>query len=108
LAYPTPPGVEVLMHSPVTCPGVGASYSDMTYYTAPSGAGVFATGTTGWVCELTASCVQDPRSHPELPILQATKNVLITFGSGPAGQAYPSISNLAALGIAGAQPAKSP
>lgn len=108
LAYPTPPDVEVLMHSPVTCPGVGTSYADLTYYTAPSGAGVLATGTTGWVCELTASCVQDPRSHPELPILQATKNLLITFGSGPAGQAYPSTSNLAALGIAGAQPAKSP
>lgn len=108
VAYPTPPDVEVLMHSPVTCPGVGTSYSDMTYYAAPSGAGVFASGTTGWVCELTASCLQDPRSHPEQPILQATKNLLIAFGSGPAGQAYPSNSNLAALGIAGPQPARSP
>ncbi|HEU5004411.1 MAG TPA: N,N-dimethylformamidase beta subunit family domain-containing protein [Actinomycetota bacterium] len=108
LAYPTPPNLEVLMHSPVTCPGVGASDSDMTYYAAPSGAGVLATGTTGWVCELTASCVQDPRTHPDPRILQATKNLLIAFGSGPAGEAYPSTSNLAALGIAGAQPARSP
>ena len=98
-AFPTPPSVEVLMHSPVSCPAVGPSSSDMTYYSASGGAGVFATGTTTWVCELTASCLQDPRSHPDVRILQMTKNLLVAFAAGPAGQVHPSRSNLASLGI---------
>ena len=69
----------------------------MTYYTTTSGAGVFSTGTTTWVCELTASCLQDPRSHPDVRILQVTKNLLLAFGAGPAGQTHPSKSNVAAL-----------
>ncbi|MGH2719452.1 MAG: N,N-dimethylformamidase beta subunit family domain-containing protein, partial [Actinomycetota bacterium] len=81
LNFTTPADLEVLAHSPVTCQGV-KSDADMTYYSAPSGAGVFATGTTGWVCELTASCLQDPRPHPDLRILQVTKNLLVTFASG--------------------------
>ncbi|HWD09270.1 MAG TPA: N,N-dimethylformamidase beta subunit family domain-containing protein [Actinomycetota bacterium] len=102
-AFTTPADVEVLAHSPVTCQKV-QSYADMTYYSAPSGAGVFATGTTGWVCELTASCLQDPRPHPDLRILQITRNLLVAFASGPAGTAHPSKSNLASLGIAKATP----
>ena len=98
-AYPTPADIEVLAHSPVNCPGVGNSYSDMTYYSAPGGAGVFATGTTDWVCELLALCPGDPRSHPDPRILQMTKNLLFTFAAGPAGLAHPSTSNLAALHI---------
>jgi hypothetical protein len=99
LAYPTPPNLEVLMHSPVSCPTLGPSYSDMTYYAATSGAGVFSTGTTTWVCELTASCLQDPRPHPDLTVLQVTRNVLLAFGAGPAGQTHPSKPNVAALHI---------
>lgn len=101
-AFPTPANLEVLMHSPVTCrpaPSVGASYSDMTYYSAQSGAGVFSTGTTSWVCELTASCLQDPRPHPDARILQMTKNLLQVFQEGPAGQIHPSRANVAALNI---------
>lgn len=98
-AYPTPANLDVLAHSPVSCAGVGGSYADMTYYSAPSGAGVFATGTTTWVCELTASCLQDPRTHPDQRILQMTKNLLVAFSEGPAGTLHPSASNLAALGI---------
>src|SRR6266536_2340011 len=36
---PRPPGVEVLLHSPLRCRG--RSFSDVTYYSASSGAGVF-------------------------------------------------------------------
>ena len=68
-------------------------------HTATSGAGVFSTGTTTWVCELTASCLQDPRPHPDLTVLQVTKNLLLAFGAGPAGQAHPSKPNVTALHI---------
>jgi hypothetical protein len=41
---PRPPGVEVLLHSPVRCRG-RASFADTSWYTAHSGAGVFDAGT---------------------------------------------------------------
>jgi len=49
LGVPTPRPLEVLFHSPLTCqhrPG----FADVTYYTAPSGAGVFSAGTQWWIC----------------------------------------------------------
>jgi hypothetical protein len=98
-AFPATANLEVLMHAPVSCPTLAGSFADMTYYSAASGAGVFASGTTGWVCELTASCVQDPRSHPDVRILQITRNLLGAFAAGPAGYAHPSKPNAAALGI---------
>jgi hypothetical protein len=98
-AFPVPSNLDVLMHAAVSCPSVENSFSDMTYYTTPSGAGVFSTGTTAWVCELTAVCRQDPRSHPDVRILQITKNLLNAFSAGPAGQVHPSRSNVGTLDI---------
>src|SRR5262249_45779656 len=43
-----PPNVQILAHSPVKCGGV----SDMTYYSAPSGAGVFASRSIWWVTKV--------------------------------------------------------
>ncbi|HWS46534.1 MAG TPA: N,N-dimethylformamidase beta subunit family domain-containing protein, partial [Acidimicrobiia bacterium] len=45
---PTPPDIEVLLHSPLRCGG-RRSFADAAYYTAPSGAGVFDAGTGAWV-----------------------------------------------------------
>jgi hypothetical protein len=72
----------------------------MTYYTAASGAGVFATGTFGWEPHTGPPCPQDPAATPvDCAIRRATANVLTVFAAGPAGQAHPSRSNLAELGI---------
>jgi hypothetical protein len=85
-----PDNVEIVAHSPVTCHG-RAGYSDVTYYTAPSGAGVFAAGTNYWVSKL------EPPDFPATAynpiIVTVTKNVLLAFGAGPAGQAHPSVPN---------------
>src|SRR5579884_3468154 len=43
-SLPGPRNVEIVAHSPLTCRGA-PDHSDVTYYTAPSGAGVFASGT---------------------------------------------------------------
>src|SRR5207302_3312603 len=67
---PTPPDVELLTHSPVVCQG-RADYSDMTYYAAPSGAGVFATGTTGWIIHLNLRCPQ-PTCRPNTNVVRIT------------------------------------
>ena len=50
-AEPTPRPLEVLAQSPVSC-GAVPSYSDVTYYVAASGAGVFDSGTEDWICAL--------------------------------------------------------
>ncbi len=54
-SLPGPRDIEILAHSPVTCHG-RADHSDMTYYTDPSGAGVWATGTNLWVAFLGKGC----------------------------------------------------
>jgi len=98
---PGPPGaVQVLTHSPVRCGG-RATYSDMTYYSAPSGAGVFATGTNWWVSRLNKAC------NPAEPCFEShvdriTRNVLDAFAVGPAGVSHPSVSNYKSLPDIGA------
>ncbi len=89
----TPPNVSVIAHSPVQCHGK-PSYSDMTYYSAPSGAGVFATGTGWWVNSLSGSgsCPGGGCRHSDL-VVAMTSNLLEAFGGGPAGRAHPSVSN---------------
>ncbi len=93
---PQPPGpVQVLSHSPVRCHG-RATFSDMTYYSTPSGAGVFATGTNWWISRLGPAC--PPGDCVDAKVVQITENVLKVFAVGPAGQSHPSVSNLSRLG----------
>jgi hypothetical protein len=88
-----PENVQILAHSPVECRG-RSDHADMTYYTAPSGAGVFATGTNYWVSK------HDPpgEGSPFNPtVIGITRNVLEVFGAGPAGLTHPSVANAAAI-----------
>jgi hypothetical protein len=100
---PRPPGVEVLLHSPLQCLGAsvrGASFADTTYYTAHSGAGVFNAATSSWVCQLSRACASTRRSPLTARVVRAiTVNLLRVFAQGPAGQGHPSRSNLARLGL---------
>jgi len=77
-----PPSVEILAHSPLVCRGK-ASYGDMTYYSASSGAGVFDVGTQAWVQSL------GPPSQVQ-SVIDITTNLLTTFARGPAGASHPS------------------
>lgn len=97
---PGPKNVTVLAHSPVRCQG-RPSYADVTYYSAPSGAGVFDTGTSLWVANLTGPCPQGGCHHNDA-VVTITWNVLQAFGRGPAGLAHPSASNAQALPNGGA------
>ena len=95
----TPADIEVLCHSPLTCRGQ-KSFADVTYYTAPSGGGVFATGTLWWERQLGPLCTDPGSSHTdECHIRRITANVLELFVTGPAGAIHPSMSNLDELGI---------
>lgn len=97
LRVPTPRPIEVLFHSPVTCQG-RHDFSDATYYSAPSGAGVFSAGTQYWICGLEAGC----QGHDSSAAIDAiTSRLLTAFAEGPAGRIHPAQDNLAQLGIGG-------
>ncbi|MCK9897905.1 N,N-dimethylformamidase beta subunit family domain-containing protein [Frankia sp. AgB32] len=89
-AYPTPRPIEVLAHSPITCRG-SADHSDVSYYSAPSGAGVFDSGTSAWVCALADVCGPGASGPAiQVPITQITTTLLTAFAAGPAGTAHPA------------------
>jgi hypothetical protein len=91
---PTPRPIEITAHSPLVCAGA-RSHSDSAYYTAPSGAGVFATGTMRWVEGLMAGTRDDGRDHGMDArtrgfVTRTTENVLRAFAAGPAVKHRPA------------------
>lgn len=96
LAVPTPRPIDVLFHSPVVCHGQH-SFQDSAYYTSPSGAGGFDSGTSAWVCGLTPPC--SPGEAQRDVVTTVTANLLKAFAAGPAGKVHPAVDDLARLGI---------
>lgn len=94
---PTPENIQVLAHSPVSCKDL-FSYADTTWYSAPSGAGVFSAGTFGWSPLMDADCVDGP-VDVRCKLVKVTENILQAFVAGPAGAAHPSVSNVQKFGI---------
>ncbi|MEV8631782.1 N,N-dimethylformamidase beta subunit family domain-containing protein [Streptosporangium sp. NPDC051023] len=96
---PLPRPMEVLSVSPVDCSGRPTT-AHSAYYTAPSGAGVFSTGTMRWVCAMRGSdCGHGVTDRTALFVRAATMNVLRAFATGPAGREHPARDNLASLGL---------
>ncbi|NUR97571.1 MAG: hypothetical protein HOV67_20235 [Kribbellaceae bacterium] len=99
-AYPiagTPANLQVVAHSPTTC-DERHTFSDATYYTVKSGAGVFATGSIEWVRAL-----QGPdREYGVTPVSTAfaqkvTLNLFTALAAGPMGRTHPAVGNLPAV-----------
>ncbi|MFC5832451.1 N,N-dimethylformamidase beta subunit family domain-containing protein [Nonomuraea insulae] len=84
----SPGDVKVLAESPFSC-GDRSSVTHSTYYTAPSGAGVFASGTMRWVCALRGRrCGHGVTDSAAAFTSRATTNVLRRFAKGPAGHPH--------------------
>jgi hypothetical protein len=100
--FRTPRPIEILAHSPVVCED-RHSYSDTAFYAAPSGAGVFASGTMRWVEGLDASGDGSSGADHSMDARagaftqQVTTNLLKAFAAGPAGRAHPPQDNVAAV-----------
>ncbi|MFD6182602.1 N,N-dimethylformamidase beta subunit family domain-containing protein [Streptomyces goshikiensis] len=100
--FPTPRPIEILAHSPVVCEG-RPSHQDTAYYTAESGAGVFATGTMRWVEALDAKGDgASGRNHgldarSGALTTRVTENLLRVFAAGPAGRTHPARDNVKAV-----------
>ena len=94
LSFPTPRGVELVLHSPLRC-RFRSSWSDVTYYSVPSGAGVVDTGTSSWICQIDSVCAAGRNSpRTSAAVRRITLNLLRAFAKGPAGHLYPSRPNL--------------
>jgi hypothetical protein len=85
-----PENLEVLASSPVKYKNSVYNHA-MTYYSADSGAGVFATGTIGWINALDVAEWGDEKVSTF--VRGVTTNVLQAFAAGPAGVAHPSVGN---------------
>jgi hypothetical protein len=91
---PTPHPIEIIAHSPLVCNGT-ASHSDSAYYTVPSGAGVFASGTMRWVEGLMAGTEDDGSDHgmdaaAGAFVTRTTENLMRAFAAGPAARTRPA------------------
>ncbi|MDQ6946490.1 MAG: hypothetical protein M3256_09500 [Actinomycetota bacterium] len=86
-SFAGPANVEILTHSPLRCHGK-PDFADATYYTAPSGAGVFASGTISFVGYMNANC--EPAGCAGRVLGRVMTNLLAAFGAGPAGLTHPS------------------
>ena len=63
------------------------------YYSAPSGAGVFAAGTTYWVCGLDSTCPNSATPQAtSVALQQITLNLLTAFAIPKAGRLHPSVA----------------
>ena len=95
LSDPTPRPLQILLHSPQRCASGAASTADTTYYTVPSGAGVFDAGTIDWTCDVGGGCKAS--GITATVVRQLTDNLLRAFAAGPAGRAHPAVDNVAAV-----------
>jgi hypothetical protein len=97
-AYPgfdTPENLQVVAHSPVQCASIGATHSDMTYYTTDSGAGVVATGTMLWTIALRGENERNGIGSRTVEFARTvTRTVLTEMAAGPLGDRHPSQGNL--------------
>jgi hypothetical protein len=93
-----PADVSILAHSPVANRGRGR-VSDMTYYTAPAGGGVLATGSAMFVARLSdapqidTSIVFAPIPGVTSVLWRMMENVFSVFGTAPASATHPSVAN---------------
>jgi hypothetical protein len=86
----SPDDIEVLAESHFSCGG-RATVSHSTYYTAPSGAGVFASGTMRWVCAMRGRrCGHGVPESASAFTRRATTNLLTRFARGPAARPRPT------------------
>jgi len=91
----TPENVEVLAEAPIITHQGQATMATMSYYTAPSGAGVFNAGVTFWPCHLYGTCPgrQTPAATRRA-LRTITANVLRAFAREPAGRRHPSVPRM--------------
>lgn len=100
-AYPvstktqTPSNLQVVGHSPAQCANRGMTFSDFSYYTVPSGAGVVATGSMQWAVGINQTNAPTGIGKSSSAfVTTVTANLLRAMSRGPMGKSHPSKGNL--------------
>jgi hypothetical protein len=90
----SPANLQVVLHGVAVAAGSSRPHTaTAAYYSAPSGAGVFAAGTTLWVCGLDATCPSNATPPAtSVAIQQITLNLFTAFGVPRAGRLHPSVA----------------
>ena len=89
-----PNNVDVIAHSPI--PNRNGNHSDVTWYTATAGGGVFDSGNASWVGKLSNAQLIPPNVLPSpVPgatpvLLRIMRNLYAALGNGPASITHPS------------------
>lgn len=97
---PTPPTLEIVGRSPISC-GTGSAVAHASYYTTRSGAGVFATGTMRWVCAMRGrACGHGVDEAGRAFVTRVTDALVRAMAAGPLGQGHPSRPNSRELAVA--------
>ncbi len=95
-AYPgraTPRPLQVVAKSPTTCRSA-RTVSTSVYYTVPSGAGVFSTGTMRWVRSLKGPVPSRGLDEEVTEFARrVTDNLLREMVEGPMGKRHPAVDN---------------
>ena len=102
-AYPvagTPRNLQVLAHSPVACGPGRRTWSDVTYYSTPSGSGVFAVGSMLWNKGLAGTNATFGITERSVAFARTvTRNLFSAMAAGPMGKRNPARGNLSALHV---------
>ncbi|HXQ62509.1 MAG TPA: N,N-dimethylformamidase beta subunit family domain-containing protein [Acidimicrobiales bacterium] len=112
-ALPGPRNVEIAAHSPVANRGPGR-FSDMTWYTAYGGGGVFATGNASWVNKLSQTTAFPdnvvPAAIPGVTetLLRVMENVYAVLGVGLGSANQPSRENWSVVAPVSGAPGPEP
>jgi len=90
----SPTNLHVVLHGvAVTAGSPRPHLITAAYYSAPRGAGVFAAGTTFWVCGLDSTCPNNVTPQAtSVAIQQITLNLLTAFAVPCAGRLHPSVA----------------
>jgi hypothetical protein len=90
----TPRPLQILSSTSLSCRGTSTS-AQSTYYTHPSGAGVFSVGTLRWTCTMNRSCFGRAMDPATVEFVRTvTRNVVSEFALGPVGLRHPALDNL--------------
>ncbi|GGQ11259.1 hypothetical protein BKA00_005134 [Actinomadura coerulea] len=97
---PTPPTLEIVGRSPISC-GTGSAVPHASYYTTRSGAWVFATGTMRWVCVMRGrACGHGVNEAGSAFVTRVTDTLVRAMAAGPLGHGHPFRPNPKELAVA--------
>jgi len=91
---PVPRPIQVVSESPLLKGGKTPTVAHTSYYTTPSGSGVFSSGTMQWSCSVNNDqCAKRLAPKSVAFARKVTENLFTEFSKGPVGKVHPARDN---------------